>query len=88
MGKMVIILLLVCLLNMSSATIDLNMYSIDVNIKSSKGWRRVCNNDKIHLYVNRSLTKKEKEELCKMVIEVSKMSNINREIENIDVERK
>lgn len=42
----------------------LRRYKLDNNIKSFKGWMRVCNNDKLNLYVSTKLTKLEKETIC------------------------
>lgn len=42
----------------------LSIYSLDYNTKSFKGWMRVCNNDKLNLYVTTKLTTQEKEIIC------------------------
>lgn len=67
MKKMVIILMLVISLNILTANEILDKYNhkvkcnilykkynIDINTKSYKGWKRVCNNNKLFLYSNRN----------------------------------
>jgi len=39
-------------------------HNIDVNIKTNKGWVRVCNNDKLKLYTITELSKYDKVRIC------------------------
>ncbi len=51
----------------STCTDVMFTYGIDYNIKRSKGWRRVCNNNKIHLYSNITLDKESVDFICRCV---------------------
>lgn len=50
----------------------LRLNNIDPKVKSYRGWRRVCNNDKLFLYTKHKLTKEDKNALCSCFVDSSK----------------
>lgn len=40
-------------------------YNLDPNIKAIKGWRRICDHDKLDSYLSKNIAPTEKEKLCK-----------------------
>lgn len=41
-----------------------NRHGIDKDLKSVKGWKRVCNNEKIQNYTDKVLSKSTADEIC------------------------
>lgn len=52
------------------------IYNINPNIKSYKGWMRVCSNDKLDLYTNKVLTNYYKSYICQCFENDVKSRNI------------
>jgi hypothetical protein len=39
-------------------------HEIDPDLKAAKGWKRVCNNDKLENYLTKKISSLDKQDLC------------------------
>lgn len=53
-----------------------SFYNIKENIKTYKGWMRVCNNDKIELYIDEPISIYDKEQICQCFTDDTKDRDI------------